>query len=137
MSRYPTKGPGDLPEPTNVPGSPAYDDSRDEWIAERADELADEYRRDSQKVSDSLSHFFTLGAGDVLETALLRFYMGFDGRSNEAMAAVALELFETLDGHVSQDVKGQAELDAESERDRWEYEQEEMRSGADLRGWAA
>lgn len=135
MSRYPH--PADMNPDTSDPRSPYYDDSRDEWIAERADELAEEYLRDSQKVSDSLSHFFTLGAGDVLEAALLRFYMGFDGSSNEAMAAVALELFETLDGHVSQDVKGQAELDAESERDRWEEEQEEMRSGADLRGWAA
>lgn len=125
MSRYPH--PADMNPDSSDPRSPYYDDSREEWIDNRAMELAHEYERDPDKVSDSLSHFFTVGAGDELETALLRFWMAFDGSSNEAMAAAALELFQTLDGHVSPDLKALAALDAEGDRDAWDESQAEMR----------
>jgi hypothetical protein len=134
VSRYPTKGPGDLPEPTNVPGSPAYDDSREEWIAERADELFDERMASPEAVTDAVEEVigFTEFA-DTLPDDMAAVLMASDA----AFEAEAVRFFARLHWRVSKDIRDAAEADAESERDRWEEEQEEMRSGADLRGWAA
>lgn len=125
-SRYP--GPGDLPGDSSHPNSPDYDSSREEWIEDRADELLHDYAKDESAVSDELGYFFTIGSGDQLENALLRFYMAADSaRSNEALALAATELYKLLDGRVTAELKGRAETDAELERVQWEAE---MRGGS-------
>lgn len=121
-------GPGDLPEPTNVPGSPAYDDSREEWIEERADELADDLEKDEGAIRDELSYFFTIGAGDQLEDELLRFYTATRAAdSNESLARAAHGLWRLLDTHISTALLARAETQAELDRDAWEEAQAEMR----------
>ena len=134
MSRYPH--PADMNPDSSDPRSPYYDSFRKEWIAERADELLHDYAKDEAAVSDELGYFFTVGSGDQLEDALLRFYMAADSaRSNEALALAATELFKLLDGHVTAELKGRAETQAELERVQWEDDQAEMRDH--YRGGAA
>lgn len=126
MSRYPH--PADMNPDSSDPRSPYYDSSREEWIADRADELLHDYAKDESAVSDELGYFLTIGSGDQLENALLRFYMAADSaRSNEALALAATDLYKLLDGRVTAELKGRAETDAELERVQWEADQAEMR----------
>ena len=132
MSRYPH--PADMNPDSSDPRSPYYDDSRDEWIAERADEMADERMASPEAVAEAVEEIigFTEFA-DTLPDDMAAVLMASDA----AFEAEAVRFFARLHKRVEQDIRAEAETDAESERDRWEEEQEEMRSGADLRGWAA
>lgn len=128
MSRYPH--PADMNPDSSDPRSPYYDSSREEWIADRADELADDLEKDEGAIRDELSYFFTIGAGDQLEDELLRFYTATraaDG--NESLARAAHGLWRLLDTHISTALLGRAETQAELDRDSWEAEQAEMRGG--------
>ena len=123
-----TKGPGDLPGDSGHPNSPYYDSSRDEWIEERADELADDLEKDEGAIRDELSYFFTVGAGDQLEDELLRFYTATRAAdSNESLARAAHGLWRLLDAHISTALLARAETQAELDRDAWEEAQAEMR----------
>lgn len=118
-------GPGDLPEPTNVPGSPAYDDSRDEWIATRTDELDDERMASHESLTDAVEE--VIGLSDWTD------YLAADmaavlTATDSAFEAEAVRFFARLNKRVEADIRAVAETDAESERDAWEDEQDEMRS---------
>ena len=52
MSRFPH--PADMNPDSSDPRSPYYDDSRDEWIAERADELADARMASHEALTDAV-----------------------------------------------------------------------------------
>ena len=128
MSRYPH--PADMNPDSSDPRSPYYDSSRDEWIEERADELADDLEKDEGAIRDELSYFFTIGAGDQLEDELLRFYTATrSADSNESLARAAHGLWRLLNTHIITALLGRAETQAELDRDAWEEEQAEMRGG--------
>jgi len=132
VSRYPH--PADMNPDSSDPRSPYYDSSRDEWIAERADELADERMASHESLTDAVEE--VIGFSDWAE------YLAADMAavlmaSDAAFEAEAVRFFSKLYQHVEKDIRADAETEAEWERDLWEAEQEEMRSGADLRGWAA
>ena len=109
-------------------------DARDEWIAERADELFDERMDDPEAVTDAVED--VLGFSDWAD-ALAGDMAAVLMASDAAFEAEAVRFFSKLYQHVEKDIRADAETEAEWERDLWEAEQEEMRSGADLRGWAA
>ena len=125
MHKYPTKGPGDLPEPTDTPGSPAYDDSRDEWIAERADELADERLASAEAMTDAVEE--VLGFSDWTD-ALAGDMAAVLMASDAAFEAEVVRFFSKLYQRVEKDIRAVAETEAEAERERWELEQEEARA---------
>lgn len=130
MSRYPH--PADMNPNPSDPRSPYYDDSRDEWIAERADELTDERLASAEAMTDAVEE--VLGFSDWTD-ALAGDMAAVLMASDAAFEAEAVRFFARLHKRVEKDIRAVAETEAESERDRWEEEQEEMRSGADLRGW--
>ena len=132
MSRFPH--PADMNPDSSDPRSPYYDDSREEWIDQRADELADERMASPEAVTDAVEEVigFTEFA-DTLPDDMAAVLMA----PESSFEAEAARFFSKLYQRVEKDIRDAAEADAESERDRWEEEQEEMRSGADLRGWAA
>lgn len=130
MSRYPH--PADMNPDSSDPRSPYYDDSRDEWIAERADELADERLASAEAMTDAVEE--VLGFSDWTD-ALAGDMAAVLMAPESSFEAEAVRFFSKLYQRVEKDIRAVAETDAESERDRWEVEQEEMRSGADLRGW--
>lgn len=126
MSRYPH--PADMNPDSSDARSPHYDSSREEWIEERADELADDLEKDEGAIRDELGYFFTVGAGDQLEDELLRFYTATRAAdSNESLARAAHGLWRLLDTHISTALLGRAETQAELDRDAWEAGQAEMR----------
>lgn len=126
MIRYPH--PADMNPDSSDSRSPYYDSSREEWIEERADELADDIEKDEGAIRDELSYFFTIGAGDQLEDELLRFYTATrDADSNESLARAAHGLWRLLDTHISTALLGRAETQAEIDREKWEADQAEMR----------
>ena len=132
MSRYPH--PADMNPDSSDPRSPYYDDSRDEWIAERADELADERMASHESLTDAVEEVIGFSDwADYLAADMAAVLMAPDWE----FEAGAVRFFSRLYKRVEQDIRAIAETDAEAERDRWEQEQEEMRSGADLRGGAA
>lgn len=116
-NKYTTKGPGDLPEPTDDPRSPAYDSSHDEAVEDRKNEIVSELLTDERFVRDSLSYFFTIGSEDQLEDAINRFFNRFDASSNEKMAEAALELFDTLYNVVNTDATEEAQTRVDREID--------------------
>src|SRR5690625_4331124 len=116
------------------PRSPYYDSSRDEWIDERADELLQQRMASPEAVTDAVDE--VLGFSDWTD-ALAGDMAAVLMASDAAFEAEAVRFFARLHKRVEKDIRAVAETDAESERDRWEEEQEEMRSGADLRGGAA
>src|SRR5690554_3754197 len=116
------------------PRSPYYDSSRDEWIAERADELADERMASHESLTDAVEEVIGFSDwADYLAADMAAVLMASDA----AFEAEAVRFFSKLYQHVEKDIRADAETEAEWERDLWEAEQEEMRSGSDLRGWAA
>jgi len=134
MTRYDAWRTGEIGASTTDPRSPAYDSSRDEWVAERADELFDERMASHESLTDAVEEVIGFSdwtdalAGDMAAVLMA---------SDAAFEAEATRFFSKLYQRVEKDIRAVAETDAESERERWEEEQEEMRSGADLRGGAA
>ena len=122
MSRYPH--PADMNPDSSDPRSPYYDDSRDEWIAERADELADERMASAEAVTDAVEE--VLGFSDWTD-ALAADMASVLIASDAAFEAEAVRFFSRLFKRVEEDIRAVAETDAESERDAWELEQEDMR----------
>lgn len=123
MSRYPH--PADMNPDSSDPRSPYYDDSRDEWIAERADELTDERLASAEAMTDAVEE--VIGFSDWTD------YMAADmaavlTASDAAFEAEAIRFFTRLHSRVEKDIRAVAETEAESERDRWEAEQEEARA---------
>ncbi|MGV2387152.1 MAG UNVERIFIED_CONTAM: hypothetical protein LOD86_18060, partial [Thermobifida fusca] len=125
MSRFPH--PADMNPDSSDPRSPYYDSSRDEWIAERADELADERMASHEAVTDAVEEVIGFSDwADYLAADMAAVLMASDA----AFEAEAVRFFARLHWRVEKDIRDAAEADAERERDRWEEEQEEMRSGA-------
>ena len=130
MSRFPH--PADMNPDSSDPRSPYYDSSRDEWIAERSDELADERMASHESLTDAVEEVIGFSDwADYLAADMAAVLMASDA----AFEAEAVRFFSKLYQHVEKDIRADAETEAEWERDLWEAEQEEMRSGADLRGW--
>ena len=122
MSRYPH--PADMNPDSSDPRSPYYDDSRDEWIAERADELFDERMASHESLTDAVEE--VIGFSDwtnTLDADMAAVLMASDA----AFEAEAVRFFSRLFKRVEEDIRAVAETDAESERDAWELEQEDMR----------
>lgn len=124
-------GPGDLPGDSSHPNSPDYDDSRDVWIDERTTELLDELSASSAVVLDAVEGVNTLAFDGLLDRAVRDFLMDYRRAPDEAapVAECARELFDRLWPHVEAQLRGDAEGQAEAERDEWEAEQAEMRGG--------
>src|SRR5690625_716369 len=106
------------------PRSPYYDSSREEWIAERADELADERMASAEAMTDAVEE--VIGFSDWTDT-LASDMAQVLGASDSAFEAEAVRFFSQLYKRVEKDIRAVAETDAESERDSWEDEQAEMR----------
>src|SRR5690625_4596569 len=106
------------------PRSPYYDDSREEWIAERADELFEQRMDDHEALTDAVDEVLCYSdwtdalAGDMAAVLMA---------SDAAFEAEAVRFFSKLYQRVEKDIRAVAETDAESERDSWEDEQAEMR----------
>ena len=132
MSRYPH--PADMNPDSSDPRSPYYDDSRDEWIAERADELFDERMASPDAVTDAVEE--VLGFSDWTD-ALPADMAAVLMASDAAFEAEAVRFFSKLYQRVEKDIRAVAETDAEGERDAWELEQEEARSDSRSGRWAA
>ena len=122
MSRYPH--PADMNPDSSDPRSPYYDSSREEWIAERADELADERMASAEAMTDAVEE--VIGFSDWTD-ALAADMAAVLMASDAAFEAEAVRFFSRLFKRVERDIRAGAEIDAEGERGRWEYEQEEMR----------
>lgn len=134
MSSYDAWRTGEIGASTTDPRSPAYDSSRDEALDERATELTEQRMADHEALTDAVEE--VIGFSDWTD------YLAADmaavlTATDSAFEAEAVRFFSQLYKRVKQDIRAVAETDAEAERDRWEQEQEEMRSGADLRGGAA
>ena len=122
MSRYPH--PADMNPDSSDPRSPYYDDSRDEWIAERADELADERMASHESLTDAVEEIIGFSDwADFLASDMAAVLTATDA----AFEAEAVRFFSRLHQRVEKDIRAVAETDAESERDAWELEQEDMR----------
>lgn len=122
MSRYPH--PADMNPDSSDPRSPYYDDSRDEWIADRADELADERMASHESLTDAVEEVIGFSDWtDYLAADMAAVLMA----SGSAFEAEALRFFSRLHKRVEEDIWAAAESDAESERDRWDESQAEMR----------
>ena len=122
MSRYPH--PADMNPDSSDPRSPYYDSIREEWIEERADELADERLASHEAMTDAVTEI--IGFSDYTD------YLAGDmaavlTASDAAFEAEAVRFFARLHKRVEKDIRAAAESDAESERDRWEADQAEMR----------
>lgn len=103
--------------------------SIEEWIDVRAAELLEKYAADENTISNELDYFFTEEVSHELEDELLRFFMAMDqAKSNEAMALAGTELFKLLNGHVTEQLKIQARLNAEIESVLHKKETEKMHS---------
>ena len=131
MSRYPH--PADMNPDSSDPHSPYYDSSRDEWIDERADELADERMASHESLTDAVEE--VIGFSDWTD------YLAADmaavlTATDAAFEDEAVRFFARLHKRVEQDIRAVAETDAESERDAWELEQEEARANSRSGGWA-
>lgn len=132
MSRYPH--PADMNPDSSDPRSPHYDRSREEWIEERADELADERLASAEAMTDAVEEVIGFSdwtdalAGDMAAVLMA---------SEAAFEAEAVRFFARLHKRVEKDIRAVAETDAESERDRWEDEQAEMRAESRSGRWAA
>ena len=122
MSRFPH--PADMNPDSSDPRSPYYDSSREEWIAERADELADERMASAEAMTDAVEE--VIGFSDWTDT-LASDMAQVLGASDSAFEAEAVRFFSQLYKRVEKDIRAVAETDAESERDSWEDEQAEMR----------
>lgn len=128
-ARFP--GMGDLPGDSSHPNSPDCDTSREEWIDARAKELTSERMADHGRLADAVEQL--IGYSDWTDT-LAGDMAAVLGASEAAFDAEAIQFFARLHKRVKTDVRATAECDAESERDRWEDEQGEMRGtrlGAD------
>ena len=122
MSRYPH--PADMNPDSSDPRSPYYDSSREEWIAERADELADERMASAEAMTDAVEEVIGFSDWtDALSADMAAVLMASDA----AFEAEAVRFFARLHKRVEKDIRAVAETDAESERDAWELEQEDMR----------
>lgn len=122
MSRYPH--PADMNPDSSDPRSPYYDDSRDEWIAERADELADERMASPEALTDAVEEIIGFAEfADTLAADMAAVLLASDA----AFEAEAVRFFSRLYKRVEKDIRDAAEADAEIERGRWEDEQAEMR----------
>ena len=132
MSRYPH--PADMNPDSSDPRSPYYDSSRDEWIAERADELFDERMASPEAVTDAVEG--VLGFSDWTD-ALAGDMAAVLMASDAAFEAEAVRFFARLHKRVEEDIRAVAETDAESERDAWELEQEKARSESRSGRWAS
>ena len=122
MIRYPH--PADMNPDSSDPRSPYYDSSREEWIAERADELFDERMASPEAMTDAVEE--VIGFSDwtnTLDADMAAVLMASDA----AFEAEAVRFFSRLFKRVEKDIRAVAETDAESERDAWELEQEDMR----------
>lgn len=134
LSSYDAWRTGDIGASTTDPSSPAYDSSRDEALDERATELTEQRMSDHDALTAACED--VLGFSDWTDTIASDMAQVL-GSSDAAFEAEAVRFFSLLYKRVEKDIRAVAETDAEAERDRWEQEQEEMRSGADLRGGAA
>src|SRR5690625_4036712 len=114
------------------PRSPYYDSSRDEWIDERANELLQQRMASPEAVTDAVAE--VLGFSDWTD-ALAGDMAAVLMASDAAIEAEAVRFFDRLHTRVEKDIRAAAETDAESERDAWELEQEDMRDHS--RGGAA
>ena len=123
MSRYPH--PADMNPDSSDPRSPYHDSSREEWIAERADALADERLASAEAMTDAVEE--VLGFSDWTD-ALAGDMAAVLMASDAAFEAEAARFFSKLYQRVEKDIRAVSETDAESERDRWEDEQDEARA---------
>ena len=123
MSRYPH--PADMNPDSSDPRSPYYDDSRDEWIAERADELADERLASAEAMTDAVEE--VLGFSDWTD-ALAGDMAAVLMASDAAFEAEAVRFFSRLYKRVEKDIRAVAETEAESERGSWEADQEQAKA---------
>jgi len=130
VSRFPH--PADMNPDSSDPRSPYYDSSRDEWIDERADELLQQRMASPEAVTDAVDE--VLGFSDWTD-ALAGDMAAVLMASDAAFEAEAVRFFARLHKRVEKDIRAAAETDAESERDAWELEQEDMRDH--YRGGAA
>lgn len=103
-----------------------YDDSRDEWIEERADELFQQRMNDPEWVADAVNE--VLGFSDWIEE-LAGDMTNVLMASVSAFEAEAIQFFARLYMRVKEDIRDAAKSDAESERNAWEDAQDEMRGG--------
>ena len=122
MSRYPH--PADMNPDSSDPRSPYYDDSRDEWIDQRADELLEQRMADREALTDAVDE--VLGFSDWTDT-LHADMAAVLMASDAAFEAEAVRFFARLHKRVEKDIRASAESDAESERDRWDESQAEIR----------
>lgn len=99
----------------------AYEEYRDEWIADRAEELMAVRLRDAGQVKAALGDFFTVDAEDQLETALARFYLAYEEADIDAqMAEAAKVLADTLRPTVEGRIRDESRSDASTEFHRRE-----------------
>lgn len=90
------------------------EEAREEWIAERAEQLTAERLKDAGRVKDALSY----GAGDLIEFSLASFFLAFDAAQTDAeMARAALALFRTMTPNVEGRIYEDAKEDATKEFD--------------------
>ena len=125
MSRYPH--PADMNPDSSDPRSPYYDSSREEWIEERADELLEQRMADREALTDAVDE--VLGYSDWTD-ALPADMAAVLLASDAAFEAEAIGFFVNLHKRVERDLRSQAGVDAEGERDAWEEAQAEMRGGS-------
>ena len=95
------------------------EEAREEWIAERAEQLTAERLKDAGRVKDALSY----GAGDLMEFSLASFFLAFDAAQTDAeMAQAALALFRTMapnvDGLLYEGAKEDATREFDAALDR-------------------
>ena len=122
MSRFPH--PADMNPDSSDPRSPYYDDSREEWIAERTDELADERMASHESLTDAVEEVIGFSDWtDYLAADMAAVLMA----TGAAFEAESVRFFARLHKRVEQDIRAVAETDAESERDAWDESQAEMR----------
>ena len=123
MSRYPH--PADMNPDSSDPRSPYYDSSREEWIEDRADELADERLASHEAMTDAVTEIIGFSDyTDYLAGDMAAVLMAYDA----AFEAEAVRFFARLQKRVEKDVRDAAEAEAEAERGSWEADQEQAKA---------
>ena len=97
------------------------EEARDEWIAERANELMSEWARDMRRVDDALEIAMDDGNLPDIRAAIAIFHSVVEAKSGNdthGLAAAAVELWRSLTPHVDAGMKDAAETEATDEYDR-------------------
>lgn len=105
-------------------------DARDEAVAERAQELFDQYSADESKVLEAVEGVNTLGFDGLMDRAVRDFLMDWNRAPDDDATAIrdlAQRLHERIWPHVAKQLRDEAEGEAEYQQDRFEAEQQEMR----------